>query len=299
MLLLTTTSDVLRIVTSAASSIEVHVSYVDLLVSTGAVTPAKQNTIISTATTTTICDAPSSGSVRNIKTVFITNNNTTNVFVEVQNFDGTNATELMGVELLAGENLTFSEEGVWTHYDSRGAEYTFMLNQAGMLAPTGAVAETIPRFMATTNTTAGASGTLFLQSIYLYAGQTVNSISFISATTAASSPTNRLFALYDGNRNLLAQTANDGANAWTANTVKTLSLTAPYKIPTSNLYYIGLLQTATTIATIHGGPAKANAIVASTAPILHGTSSTGLTTTLPNPAAAITAGTASLYAWVS
>lgn len=37
-------------------------------------------------------------------------------------------------------------------------------------------------------------------------------------------------------------------------------------------------------------------LLAAAVPILHGTSSTGLTTSLPNPAAAITAGTASIYA---
>jgi hypothetical protein len=59
------------------------------------------------------------------------------------------------------------------------------------------------------------------------------------------------------------------------------------------------MVTATTVPTIHGGAAKTNAVVASTIPILHGNSSAGLTTALPDPAAAITAGTTSIYAWVT
>ena len=47
------------------------------------------------------------------------------------------------------------------------------------------------------------------------------------------------------------------------------------------------------------GRQRAGGQLAGGAPILNGTSSTGLTTTLPNPAAAITAGTASIYAAVS
>ena len=89
------------------------------------------------------------------------------------------------------------------------------------------------------------------------------------------------------------------STTWAANTAKTLAMTTPYRVPTSGLYYVGVMQAATTIATLLGGAAKLNAIIASTAPIIHGTSTTALTTTLPNPAAAITAGTASLYAAVS
>jgi hypothetical protein len=76
-------------------------------------------------------------------------------------------------------------------------------------------------------------------------------------------------------------------------------MTSAYRVPTSGLDYIGLLQVATTIATIKGGTAKTGGQLAAAAPALHGTSSTGLTTSLPNPAAAITGGTASMYAAVS
>lgn len=299
MLLLTSTSDIIRIVTgSAVSTITVHASWVDN--ASGTITPGRTNTNITTATTTTIVASPGASTQRNVKAIGITNNNaSTSTTVKVQHFDGTTSTDLMGVTLLPGENLYLLEDGDWQHHNAQGAEYGYTAPAQGVLGPTDSIAETIPRYLATTNSTIGASGTLFLQSIYLTAGQIVSNIGMISATTAAATTSNLQFGLYSSARALLATSANQSAYTWTAHTAKTLAMTSAYTVQQSGLYYIGVNQNATTIATLHGGPAKANAIVASTAPILHGTSSTGLTSALPSTAAAITAGTASLYAWVS
>jgi hypothetical protein len=299
MLLLTSTSDIIRVVTgTAVSTITVHASWVDN--ASGTITPGRTNTNITTATTTTIVASPGASTQRNVKTIGITNNNaSTSTTVTVQHFDGTTSTDLMGVTLLPGENLYLLEDGDWQHHNAQGAEYGYTAPAQGSLGPTGAIAETIPRALATTNSTIGASGTLFLQSVYLTAGQIISNIGMISATTAAATTSNLQFGLYSSALALLATSANQSAYTWAANTAKTLAMASAYTVQQSGLYYIGVNQNATTIATLHGGPAKANAIVASTAPILHGTSSTGLTTALPSTAAAITAGTASLYAWVT
>lgn len=301
MLLLTSTADIIRIVTSAAvSTITCHASFVDKNADT--ITPSRTNTNITTAATTTIVAAPGTGVQRNVRSISITNNSsTTATQATVQHFDGTTSTDLMGVTLQPGENLILDETGQWTHHDPQGAPYGYSVPAAANLGFTGTLAETFPRQFATTNSTIGASGTLFLQAIYLTAGQLVSNITMFSATTAAATTTNLFFALYSGASTpaLLAQSANQGAYTWAANTSKTLAMTTPYRVPTSGLYYVGVMQAATTIATLLGGAAKLNAIIASTAPIIHGTSTTGLTTALPNPAASITAGTASLYAAVS
>lgn len=296
-------TDILRIVTSAASQIEIRGDWVELTVS--GMTPSDAGRIllapIATATTTTILSGPGAGKLRNVQNLTITNNHASaSCFVEVQQFDGTNSAEIFGCNLLPGENLILDEDGNWHHHDTSGAEYAYTAPASRNMGADNVIAETIPRELCPeVNTTAGASGTLFMQAIYLVAGQTVSNITIWSATTAAATPTNRFFALFDRNRNLLAQSANDGANAWAANSAKTLAMTTPYKVPTSGLHYIGLLQVATTIATIKGGTAKTGGQLAAAAPSLNGTSSTGLTTTLPNPAAAITGGTASIYAAVS
>lgn len=123
MLLLTSTSDIIRLITSAAAStIEVHASYVDLNGTT--VTPGRTNTRISTAATTTIVGSPGASTQRNVKGLYVTNNSlATSCNVAVEHFDGTNSVELMQFVLLPGENMGYREDGSWVHRDAQGAEY--------------------------------------------------------------------------------------------------------------------------------------------------------------------------------
>lgn len=132
MLNLASTSDIIRLITSAAGDIEVHTSWVDLNGTT--VTPNRQNTSITTATTTTITPSPGASTVRNVKHINVTNNSSSvsNV-VAVEHYDGTTAVELMQFTLLPGENMIFNEEGRWAHRDAQGAEYP----PAGLGAYTG------------------------------------------------------------------------------------------------------------------------------------------------------------------
>lgn len=298
--LLTTTTTVLRLTAGAAGALHVAADYIDN--ASGTITPGAPAPLVITGTSvTTIVAAPASGVQRNIKRINVENaSGSAAPLVTFERFDGTTAVIEFTCTLLPGEHVTLDDVGVWHHYDTQGAEYLYAGPTPANLGPSGTIAETIPRDLCPeVNTTAAATGTLFLQAIYLRAGQLVSSISIWSATTAAGTPTNGFFALYDAARNLLAQSANFTTEAWAANSVKTKAMTTAYRVPVSGLYYIGLLQVATTIATIKGGTAKTGGQLAAAAPILNGTSSTGLTTTLPNPAAAITAGTASIYAAVS
>lgn len=123
MLILASTSDLVRVVTSAAAQIEVHASYVDW--NGTAVTPGRTNTAaITTATTTTVVPSPGSGVQRNVKHLNITNDHASqSCSVTVEHTDGTNAIELMAFTLLPGENMIFGEEGRWAHRDANGAEY--------------------------------------------------------------------------------------------------------------------------------------------------------------------------------
>ena len=123
MLLLNSTSDLVRLTTSlAAATIEVHTSYID--VSGTTITPGRTNTLITTATTTTIVPAPGAGATRNVKAIYITNNSAgTNCDVTVLHTDGTTQVELMQFVLLPGENMGYREDGSWVHRDRAGAEY--------------------------------------------------------------------------------------------------------------------------------------------------------------------------------
>ena len=123
MINLTSTSDLIRVVTSTASQIEVHASYVDFNGTT--VTPGRTNTAyITTATTTTVVPSPGSGVQRNLKHLNITNDHASVAcVVTIEHTDGTTAEELISVTLLSGENMVLGEDGRWTHYDSNGAVY--------------------------------------------------------------------------------------------------------------------------------------------------------------------------------
>lgn len=123
MLILSSTSDIVRITTgTATSTIEVHASWVDN--ASGVITPGRTNTRITTAATTTVVAAPSASTQRNLKGLYVTNNSVgTTCSVAIEHFDGTNAVEIMQFNLLPGENMTFNEDGGWRHRDANGAEY--------------------------------------------------------------------------------------------------------------------------------------------------------------------------------
>jgi hypothetical protein len=298
------TSAKLQVITSAASDVEVSASKVVVSNATPPVVDGTNSNWInlaniSTAATTDVVVGVASTLTRvdelQIRNAHATTANT----ITVQRTDGTNVNTVFSCNLLAGESISYSN-GMWVHYDVTGAPYAYGGPPVANLGLTNCIAETIPREICTeTNTTVAASGTLFMQAIYLRAGQLISNITACSATTAAGTPTNYAFGLYDASRNLLANTANQTTTAWAANTIKTVALTSAYRVPTSGLYYIGYYMTATTVATLKGNTARTGGQLAGGAPIICGTSSTGLTTALPNPAAAITVGTAIVYFAVS
>src|ERR1700690_4154779 len=101
MILLTSTSDIIQVITGRALNLDVHASYVD--VSGVTVTRSRLNTAISTATTTTVVASPASSSERNLKTLIVSNRDTasSNV-VTVQHTDGSIVIRLIKLTLLAG-----------------------------------------------------------------------------------------------------------------------------------------------------------------------------------------------------
>jgi hypothetical protein len=168
--------------------------------------------------------------------------------------------------------------------------------------PTGVLAQSMDRASCAEINTAAptATGTLFMQGIYLPAGITVSNILWHSATTAAGTPTHWMAGLYDVSRNLLATSTDHTSEAWAAQTLKTIAMVTPYLVPSSGFYYIGFFMTATTVITSKGDTAKTNGSLWAQAPIMSGaSSSTGLTTSLPDPAGAITAGLLPVWCAVS
>lgn len=119
MILLTSTSDLLRITTSSTANIDVHASYVDLSGTT--VTPIRTNTAISTATTTTVVGSPASSTQRTVKTLFVRNRHaTTTNDVTILHTDGTTSVEFIKVSLNAGYTLRYDEGNGFEVLDSFG-----------------------------------------------------------------------------------------------------------------------------------------------------------------------------------
>jgi hypothetical protein len=115
MLLLAATTDKLQLITSSAADIEVHISYVERVIATGAwVSAGKQNTAITSATTTDILAAPASSNVRNCETINIHNDHASTANTVTVSFNQ-NATlfTLRKVTLAAGESLTYVEGVGW------------------------------------------------------------------------------------------------------------------------------------------------------------------------------------------
>jgi hypothetical protein len=142
-------------------------------------------------------------------------------------------------------------------------------------APTGAIAETVPRW-SLSSTASPASGNLYLTGVWLQVGQKVTSITFMSGTTAAISPTHWWFALVDKNFKLQGHTADQTTTAWAATTAKTVALVTPYTATYTGMYYLGFMMTASTLVNVSAAPAALNQ--AALAPPFAGPSSSGLTT---------------------
>lgn len=125
MLLLTSTSDLIRVVTSAAGTINCHASFADATGSpVTSVKVGRTNTpTISTATTTTVVGSPAAGDSRNVKSLKISNDHATiSNTITLQHTDGANVVPLEVVTLAPGERLGY-EEGVGIRvYDALGRE---------------------------------------------------------------------------------------------------------------------------------------------------------------------------------
>lgn len=90
--------------------------------------------------------------------------------------------------------------------------------------------------------------------VKLAAGDVITNVSFVSGATAAGTPTNWWFALYDSQATpaLLAQTADQTSTAWAAFTVKTVALATVQTITKTGIYWVAIHVKATTVPTLLG-----------------------------------------------
>lgn len=159
----------------------------------------------------------------------------------------------------------------------------------GALIPDNVLAEsTDRRYVGSTALAALTSGRLFLVAVVLERGDILSSLGVLIAT-AATTPTNLWYALYDGSLGLLRVTADNGGGAAAGGAIKSLALASSYTATYRGLYYVGLVSVAATPIAPRGYGSSSNST--GIAPILAGMSTTGLTdpASAPNPAGAITA----------
>lgn len=293
---LTTTNDKLQIVLSGSvttNQLQCVTSY--KIYTTSTTTDGKLAVNTNNTTDVDLAGAPSSGEVYDIQNINIFNNDTVAQTVTVKlDVSGTETILYKGV-LGVNDVISWSGEGGWKNTSNN---VTPLLNNRKVL--TGALYETFDRDLCDeVISVVLATGRLSLQAIYLPAGTTINSISIWSASTAAGTPTNQIFGLYDINLNLLRSSVNDTTTAWAANSRKTLALTSAFTTTYSGLHYLGIMVTATTVPTLKGNTTKNGGQLNAALPTMGGSSTSGLTTALPATATAISGGTSSFWGCVS
>lgn len=124
-----------------------------------------------------------------------------------------------------------------------------------------------------------ATGVMTSAPIYLVAGDLITNLTFISAGTAAGTPTNYFAALYSPAGVLLSQSADKTSTAWAADTAVTFALGTAQRIARSGLYYAAISVTATTVPTLIG--TRAQKAVLTGEVNLAQSSGTSLTATAP------------------
>lgn len=124
MLLLTSTSDLIQVITGSSGAINVHASWVDN--ASGVITPGRTNTAtIGTNTTTTVVASPAASTQRNVKLLSVFNASATvSNAITIQHTDGTNVEPLWKGTLAPGEAVVFDDAGDWHYANSNGVEYS-------------------------------------------------------------------------------------------------------------------------------------------------------------------------------
>jgi hypothetical protein len=168
--------------------------------------------------------------------------------------------------------------------------------------PTAAVLTNVDRANAATGNNAGllTSGRLQLAGgLVIPAGQTITTVSFMSGTQAAVTPTNQWACLVGIDRTVLVKSADVTTAAWAANTVKTFTLATPYTPTVDTPVYAGLVVAAGTVPDLRG--LNSSTVIMELPPILTGYSTTGLTNpaSLGATAAAITAAAANPFCYLA
>jgi hypothetical protein len=191
-------------------------------------------------------------------------------------------TEIIAVTAVSGTTWTVTRGAEGTTPVTHAAGYTVKLvltanvinamtraYQSLLVAPAGAIAETMPRNMVTATKTAGATGTLYLNAIGLPLNAVVSTITMMTGATPETGGSHGWYALLDSGGTVRAVTADQtGTAAWAANTDVGFAVGTAYTTTYTGLHYVGVCITASGMPTFTGAAALVN--VATIAPQLLG-----------------------------
>jgi hypothetical protein len=205
-----------------------------------------------------------------------------------------------------GGNLDSAERAFLESAYASGVNASSLIRLVGSfknqsLQPANCIAATMDRATTPlTSASAPTSGTLQLFAIELVKGQVITNVAFATGSTGATAPTNYWFAIYGSDLSFKARTADQLTAAWGANTARILALTSTWTVPSSGLYYVGFLMAASAMPTLIGISPNSNSQGSGNwAPIISGTSTTGMTAPTGAAAGALTTSGLRAYAWLT
>ncbi len=184
MLLLTSTSDKIQVVTTAAVTTDVHASWVDN--ASGTISPGSTETAITTATTTDVVGTPAAATQRNVKTLIVRNKHaSTSQIVTLQKVNATSTYEMIKATLAAGETLHYDDDAGFSVRLVSGAVKTgFDQNAVAITGGTiSGVTETLAAgttaiapltFTSGANLTAATAGSMEYDGLVHYASHLAN-----------------------------------------------------------------------------------------------------------------------------
>lgn len=165
-----------------------------------------------------------------------------------------------------------------------------------LIAPSGALAETFPRWLASSPVTP-SSGTTYVTAISLPKGIVVGNITLASHTAGSSSTTHSWFALLDSTGLVLAVSADGGTANIGGGAYVTKAMTSPYTVTAAGLFYIAQSVTASSMCNWCGaGPLSS---IAQRTPTLCGTATNSAAPPTVGTTLTITSSTANNYGYVS
>lgn len=147
----------------------------------------------------------------------------------------------------------------------------------------GVVASNYDRALISADLAALTTQVMLSVGVPVQPGEPIGSITFLSGATAAGTPTNWWFALYDPAGLLIAQSADQLTAAWAADTAKTLTI--PAFAGPAGIYYAACMVKATTPPSLMGrsvSRAPAAGPIVTGQKVLAQTSGSGLTGTAPS-----------------